>query len=209
MAEKDQKKELGIKVLYTWQAPERMWYPKSQLWYLSYGALFLILILIAAKMGYFIVIVGLIALLLLWFIQGTIAPLVLEHHITTKGFFTSNTLFRWEDIEYFWFAHKQDALVLHLDFKIQTNIGRITLITIPQDEDKLFRLLSERIEYGLPHQIGYNFISRILYGEYIPIVTYIEDLDKFPGEINENNKEKTDKKKSSKQIPVQKSPKKI
>jgi len=90
--------ELVLEHLFSWRSPERIWEPKTRVWYLAYAAFFLLLILIFAKLGYIIIILGILAFMFLWFVQGTIAPLILEHQITSKGVITNSTLVQWEEM---------------------------------------------------------------------------------------------------------------
>lgn len=166
-----------FRIQFEWQAPERIWEPKNKVWYLTSTAVILALILISAKLGYFILIVGLIAVLMLWFVQGTLAPWILQHKITSKGIYTSSRMLPWEQIEYFWFTKKWDRLLLHLLPVPDSEFTRLTLLVNDHDEFEIFSLLHAELKYGDQEQIGHNFIGQFIDGEYLPISLFLPDLD--------------------------------
>lgn len=167
----------GMTVLLSWEAAERIWKPKTRVWYLSYALLILTLIFIAARMGYYIVIVALAAFMLLWFVQGTIAPWILKHKLTSKGVYTNGYLINWEELQHFWFAQKGDQLLLYLDFKKSKGEPRATLL-VPEGLDyEIFSICSEYLPYGNINDVEYNIFSKLIYGTYLPLSKYITDLD--------------------------------
>ena len=153
----------GMNVLLSWEAAERIWKPKSRTWYLSYAILILTLILIAARMGYYIVIVALSAFLLLWFVQGTIAPWIIKHKLTSKGIYTNGYLIPWIDLKLFWFAKKGDQTLLYLDFSKEKGEPRATLL-VPDGLDlEIFTIISEYLHYGNAIEVEYNLFSQFIY----------------------------------------------
>jgi len=164
--------------LYSWRSPERIWEPKTRVWYLAYAAFFLLLILIFAKLGYIIIILGILAFMFLWFVQGTIAPLILEHQITSKGVITNSTLVQWEEMTQFWFAKKGKWLYLHMDFPQDAKKPRLTLLLTKEEAEIVFPLLFERLKYATDDSAGYNILARSIYGVYIPVSVFLPDLDK-------------------------------
>jgi hypothetical protein len=171
------RKSRAIDLEFTWTVPERQWEPKTQVWYLSYAALFLLLILIAAKLGYPILIVALIAFMFLWFIQGTMKPWMITHKITTRGLYTNGQLYHWEDIETFWFGQKKKQLFLYFDLKKDMKESRLVLLVKEGDDEKIFDILMPKLKYADPQAAGYNIFAQMIYGKYLPIAHYLPDLD--------------------------------
>lgn len=171
---------LSLETLFIWESPERMWSPKSRVWYLAYAALFSVLILASAKLGFWILIIGLVALLFLLYVQASVEPWITKHKITQQGVITRDTLFRWDQIMHFWFSSKDNFYLLYIDFKEEEKHPRIQLILDPEDEMLIFNLLIQDIPYANPKELGHNILSRIIYGKYTPITNFIQDLDQPP-----------------------------
>jgi hypothetical protein len=167
----------GVKVLLSWTAPERLWQPKDRQWYLISAICILLPVFIAVRMGAWIMIIALIAFTMLWFIQGYLQPWDVEHKVTTKGIFTHNTLYAWDQIGQFWLARKQGQLLLHIDFPKESNRVRLTLLVPNELEQTLFNELIDHVKYADEAAAGHNFISRPVYGQYLPISNFIADLD--------------------------------
>jgi hypothetical protein len=166
-----------IKLLYSWTSPERIWKPKTQVWYLVSALVIMLLILLAVKLGYYIFVIALLAFLLLWFVQGTMAPWEVKHQITNEGIFTYDTFHRWSDFAYFWFAEKDGWKLLQLDLQKELNHPRITLLVNVGEDDEIFNMLVPKVKYGEMHEVGYNIFAHLVYGEYIPLTAYVPDLD--------------------------------
>lgn len=166
-----------LQVLFRWTAPERIWEPKTRLWYVSYGALISVLILVAIKLGYPILVIGLIAFLFLWFVQGTIEPLILQHQVTTTGIISGGALYNFADVNTFWMAERQGFLMLYLDFDKSKRAPRATLLADMRDADRIFDLMIDKVKYANEDEAGYNIFAQWIYGKYIPITEFIADLD--------------------------------
>jgi hypothetical protein len=164
--------------LFSWVSPERIWEPKSKVWYLSYAAFFMLLILIFAKLGYIIIILGILAFMFLWFVQGTIPPYVIEHRITSKGIITNSALTQWEELSQFWFAKKGKWYVLHLDFPTEAKKPRLSLLLKQSETETVFPLVFKYVKYASSDSASYNLLARSIYGVYLPVDMFLPDLDK-------------------------------
>ena len=167
----------AVDVLLSWEAAERIWRPKTQIWYLKYAILILVLIFVAARMGYYVAIVALCAFMVLWFLQGSIQPWILKHKLTTKGVFTNNTMISWSEIKCFWFAEKDNHTILYLDFPKDTEAPRLTLLVSEGLDQEIFDICSRYLTYGDLDIVEYNIFTQLIYGKYIPITRYVPDLD--------------------------------
>ncbi len=167
----------NLEVLAAWTAPERIWHPKSQQWFLTSAAIILFFVFILVRIEWYIGIIALLAFMIMWFIQGYMAPLEVEHKITSKGIYTNKKLYSWQDITYFWFAEKDDQIILHVDFPKESTYHRLTMLIPTEMEFDLFNILIDYAKYGEPAEVEYMFFSKYIYGEYYPISRYILDLD--------------------------------
>jgi len=167
----------AVDVLLAWEAAERIWKPKNRMWYLKYALLMLVLIFVAVRMGYYIVIIALCAFLVLWFLQGGLVPWVLKHKLTTKGIFTNNVMIPWKELRCFWFAQKEDQILLYLDFDKDKETPRLTLL-VPQGLDQeIYEICAHYLIYGDLDMVEYNLFTQMIYGKYIPLTNYVPDLD--------------------------------
>lgn len=170
----------GVQVSFTWSAAERIWVPKTKVWYLSCAAVALALILfsiLSRYPSYQFIILGILAIVGLLFAQAAIPPHVLEHKVTSKGIYTYDGLYTWKEIGRFWFAVKKGQYLLHLDFPPVLRQPRITLLVEKKYMQRIFDLLIDHVNYGTPVEIEYNVFTKTLYGEYLPISHFIPDLD--------------------------------
>ena len=168
-----EEQETGLfqKVL-EWDAPERQWSPKSRSWYVIYSLFFVSIIFIAALLQEYIFIVAVIAFSFLWFIQGSIPPQMTKHTITSIGVRAFNKLYTWDKIKHFWISQKSDTIFLNLEIEENDNKGfvkRIPLIISSVDNQKIFDLLINNIDYGDKDEISFNFLTPILTGKYFDI----------------------------------------
>lgn len=174
--EKDNEVEGIFKKLHEWEAPERQWVPKSRAWFVIYGFFFVCIVFIAALLQEYIFIVAVIAFSFLWFVQGSIAPHITTHMITSIGIKAYGELYKWQNIKHFWFSTKGDTVFLNLDIVEDENphfTRRIPLILAKNDDQKIFDILLQYIDYGDQHEIGFNIFTQLISGRYIDISKYM------------------------------------
>jgi hypothetical protein len=166
-----------FKNLYSWTAPERYWERKDKAWYLAYSLFFVLIILVLAVLGEFIMILGVLAFMFLWFAQAYIPPKIVEHSITTIGIRAYEKLYKWSEINHFWFSKKNGVVLLHLEQPIEDSkvTTRVTLIIDDENADEqVFEILMRFLDYGRREEVGYNILARIINGEYIEIEKYMK-----------------------------------
>src|SRR5260221_1230234 len=167
-----------IQYLVAWEAPERICKVKDRSWYVIYSFFFVVLIAFLAILGEVFLIVLVLAFAFLWFIQGSIAPQDMEHIITTIGIKTFNKLYKWKDIQDFWFSKKDEHILLNLDLYLEDNHDsdfkkRISLIVNEEDQEKIFNILIRTLDYGDHDTASYNIITRITNGEFIDVTHFL------------------------------------
>lgn len=184
----DPKDEYVFAKVYEWTAPDRHWEPRSRAWYVVYSFFFTVLIAIAALIGEYILIVAIIAFVFLWFVQASIPPEIMKHVITNIGIKTHEKLYKWKDIMHFWFSIKDGVKVLNLVIKpspgSKASPKTISiLLNNEEQDDELFRILINNVDYGDTDEIGYNIISQLIHGRHLDISTYLpeDQIDLFEG----------------------------
>lgn len=167
----------GIDVLLSWEAAERIWQPKSRVWYLTYAIIILFFIFVAVRLENYSMLIALVAFMMLWFMQGAMQPWIVKHMITDKGIYTQGTLFPWKEMRCFWFARKGDQVMMYIDFTKESRQPRFTLLVNEGLDEEIFEIMIQHIPYGTETEIEYNVFAKMIYGEYLLISKYIRDLD--------------------------------
>ncbi len=166
-----------FKNIYSWSAPDRYWEKRDRSWYLSYSLFFVLIILALTILGEFIMILAILAFMFLWFAQAYIPPTIVEHSITTIGIRAFNNLYKWKEINCFWFSVKNGVVILHIEQPIEKSkvTRRVSLIIDEEGMDQeIFEVLLKYIDYGAKDEVGFNIISRVINGEYVEIEKYMQ-----------------------------------
>ena len=171
------KDENPFKKLYTWESPERHWFPKNQMWYISYSLFFVSIIFLMALLGEYLFIVTILAFVFLWFVQGATKPQVIEHTVTSLGIRTFGNFYKWKNIKHFWFSQKSNVIYINLevfeDVKPE-KIKRISLLLNEGVDFDLFKIFIKHVDYSEKQEINFNPITQLINGEYFEAERYIE-----------------------------------
>ncbi len=180
-----------IEVSQQWTSPSRIWKPKPRSWYLSSAAIILTVILLVTVMrypSYQLLIIALAAFAFMWFIHGTVPPVMIEHKITSQGVYTYGELYHWDTIFRFWFSQKDGQYLLMLDLKRNAPERRLMLLLEDKsDTQPIFNSLLQHIKYANVAESEYNFVSKAIYGEYLDVSLFLPDLDDQTKNTPNNN----------------------
>ncbi len=169
--------KIVFKNLVTWSSPERYWEKRDRSWYLAYSLFFVLIISALAILGEFIMILGVLAFMFLWFAQAYIPPKIVDHSITTIGVRAFDNLYKWKEISNFWFSDKNGVKILHLEQPIEGSkvTKRISMIVDDEGKDQeIFEVLLKYTDYGRKEEVGFNFLSKIINGDYQEIDKYMK-----------------------------------
>jgi len=205
--------------LFSWKSPERYWVRKERSWYVLYSFFFVVIIAILALLAEYILIIGVIAFVFLWFVQASIPPEIVEHNLTTLGIKSFGKLYKWQSIKSFWISKKEGIKFLNLDIMNESKPDsafnkRITLLINEDQDSEIFFLLIKYLDYGNKDEVGFNILTHILYGMYIDIFNYLPRESELDGEVEPSFNELKDeeikivKPKINKTKPLKKSPSK-
>lgn len=163
-----------VRYILEWESPDRLWKEKDRSWFVIYSFFFVVIIAMLFLMGEFLLIILVLAFMFLWYVQGTIPPTIVHHVISTLGIKSEKTLYKWKDIDSFWFSKKEDFYFLNLevivdDRKDSEYKRRISILTTSVEPKMLFNLLIKNIDYGSRNKIGANILNQIVYGEYVEV----------------------------------------
>jgi len=168
--------------LFTWHSPERAWEPKDRAWFVSYSFFFVVFIALAALLEEYILVLLIIAFSFLWFVQASIAPEIVEHTITNMGIRTFGKLFKWKSIKHFWISKKSGDTFLNLEIEDYDTFKsdrkkRLSLIIDEKDEEMIFELFIENVDYGDKDEVDYNFLTRLTNGKHMDMSKYMGEED--------------------------------
>lgn len=170
----------SFKVLFEWEAPERVWKPKTRSWYLFFSLLFILLIFLGALLREYIFIILIVAFAFLWFVFASIAPNNTVYSISTVGIRMFNEIKKWNEIRFFWFSRKGEIYFLNLLIMNELNpdnVVELRLIVNEEDLQKIFDIILTFIDYGDQNDISFNPITRMITGSYIDIDNFVKEIE--------------------------------
>ncbi|MDQ6986168.1 MAG: hypothetical protein Q9M91_02455 [Candidatus Dojkabacteria bacterium] len=163
-------------VIYSWSSRERYWELKDRAWFVTYSFFFVILIAIAVMLNYILLAGAIISFVFLWFIQASIEPETVIHEITPLGIKTYDKLFKWKDIQHFWFSEKHGIRYVHLDVPDSSSsdrLKRFTLLVEERGDQDIFEVLIRNLDYADTESAGINIFSSFIHGRFLPISEYL------------------------------------
>lgn len=107
------------KLLYEWNVESRPFVSREKSWFTSLALGFSLLVIITAIIGELILMLVIVSLLFLLFVQSLVKPERVTHKITTHGVKYIDRIYRWKELEEYWFSMKGDDIYL----SISTNIS--------------------------------------------------------------------------------------
>ncbi|MDD3648417.1 MAG: DUF5673 domain-containing protein [Candidatus Dojkabacteria bacterium] len=153
------------KVLLKWESPARVFVKRNKVWYLKVAVIALLLILFFAFLQDFVVILVICVIVLIAFLLASIPPESVKHSVTNKGIYSIDQLYKWSDLKHFRVNKKNDFLILNIRTTLRFP-PRLELLIDPSDEEKIIKLVGNRIEYEeIPEKQGW--ISKMTDGEII------------------------------------------
>jgi hypothetical protein len=174
----NEKKQL--ETVYEWEAPERVFTPKSKRWFAIVGIFALCLIAVSALTNNFILIFAIIALVLVLYTLYTIPPHKTKHQITNKGLYTMNSLFLWKNILTFWVTQRDGEKLIHMEYKgraTDSYYRRMVILLGKGNLKTITAYLVQYIDYLGPNEIDQGVITSWTDGQYMPIVQIVGDVD--------------------------------
>jgi hypothetical protein len=174
-AETDEEIYRKSKVFYKWQAPMRVFVKRDRRWFFTAGLIALLLIFFLVIVDKPLLIAVILATLFLLYVLATTKPEILVHEITNKGIYTLKKLYKWSDLNTYWFVNIDGQDVLYVDTKLRFT-PRLILLVGEGSMKEINNALQEYLPYRYAEK--QSKLSIRLDGKYIPV----EDLPgKKPG----------------------------
>ncbi len=153
------------KVLYKWQAPERVFKKRDKPWFLKIAIIALLFILFFAFLQDFIAILVICVIVLISFLLGSITPRTVEHQILNKGVKSFDTLYKWDDLDNFQIADKAGYKILYITTKFKFP-HRLTMLIGRKSEIPVVKLLGKKLDYR-EYEEKQGWISKMADGEMV------------------------------------------
>jgi hypothetical protein len=171
---KEKKTFIPMKILYSWEAPSRIFVPRDKAWFLKVAAVALLFVLFFAFLQDFIVILVICVMVLVTFLLASIPPDKVEHQITSKGIISIDVLYRWKDLKDFWVAEKFGYKVVYIKTKIEFP-SRLMLVIKAKEEMKIVGLLLDKLEFA-EYSKKQDWLSKVADGTMINPERYLKSL---------------------------------
>ncbi len=162
-----------IRTLYRWNAPERLYTPKSRNWYVGIAFIVVIIVAYSALTGNYLLILALIMLLMLIYALNTFPPKMVEHEITNKGLKTFNKIYMWNKIESFWVSERSKEYVININL-IEGQVNRMILLVGEGDVSTIVTELVKRVDYINPGGTKQDILSKLTEGKHIPLTQFLD-----------------------------------
>lgn len=169
-----------VETLYTWEAPERDYDPKTKKWYLGLGIIALVFIAFAALTNNILLVFAIIALVVVIYTINTIAPRNITHQLTNKGLYTFDTLFLWKNMTAFWITQRGRKFLMHIEFRGKsTNSSYQTMIIMigKGNLEKIVTNMVQFVDYLGPNEIDLSILTSWSQGKYLPLFDIVGDKD--------------------------------
>ena len=130
-----------LKSLVEWTAPARPFRRKDRSFFINSAIVIILLSLILLLMGEYLAILALLALIFVTYALNLTPPEEINYKITNQGISVADHFYPWDNLDYFWFIHKDGHRILN----ILTDLKFPSVLIVPlgsSDEDNLRRALS-------------------------------------------------------------------
>ncbi len=117
--------------LLVWDAPGRVFDPKSASWFLSLFALGLVLIVGFALIREIWLILLTASIIFVYYALHRVQPADIEHRILSIGVEVSGRLYAWEDLKSFWIINNSNPAILRIETKLF--LPHVLELVLPED----------------------------------------------------------------------------
>ena len=127
-----------VETLLTWHATSRPHRKRDRSFYITVATLIILIAMIALLAGEKMLVAVLFALMFLVYVLNFIEPGEIDYKLSTQGVTVDNHFYHWQELDSFWFEHKDGYNVLHILTQLRFP-GVLMLVlspTINEDEVK-------------------------------------------------------------------------
>lgn len=165
--------------VYKWDAPERVFEIKDRKWYLGVSIVAMVIIVLSALTGNYLLIFTVIVVILLLYAVNSIPPEQVTHEITNKGINVFGELTLWKNIESFWVSTRGEHTFINFDIKDKKGGSphRVILLSGNGDTKRIVTYLVQYVDYLSPREGNLNFMTKIIYGEHKQLLPYLTNTN--------------------------------
>ena len=135
-----------LKSLVEWTAPARPFRRKDRSFFINSAIVAILLCLILLLMGEYLAILAILGLIFVTYVLNLTPPGEVGYKTTNQGITIDEHFYPWNNLEYFWFTHKDGHRILN----VLTDLKFPSVLIMPlgeQDEDHLRRSLSKYLVF--------------------------------------------------------------
>lgn len=129
------------KVLLSWEAPARVFKPRSREYYTTIGAIVVLFCIILLFAGQFLLMFVVIAFAFVSYMLATVKPDNTTHEISSRGIRTGGNFYRWDELGRYWFQENLGQDVLYIE-TIKVFPNPLMMVINKKDEPKIKELLA-------------------------------------------------------------------
>lgn len=138
-----------LKSLLIWQAPVRPFKKRDKEFFTTVAAIAFLVCVILLFIKEWLGIAVVASLVFVGYVLATVEPEKTEHEITTRGVKTGDKLYKWEELNRFWFSDKWGQTILNIDTKLRFP-SRLIMLLNDQPQDKIKQMLSRYLQFEEP-----------------------------------------------------------
>lgn len=142
------------KMLLEWQSAARPFKKRDREVFLTAGAIVALISVILLFVKEFLLIAVLLSLYFVFWVLNTVSPEKTTHKINTKGVETGGKLYKWEELNRFWFTKKWDSQILNIGTK-KPFPGQLQLLLGPAKAE-VKKALSQHLTFEKPEASWIN-----------------------------------------------------
>ncbi|MDD3679781.1 MAG: hypothetical protein PHX72_02935 [Candidatus Shapirobacteria bacterium] len=138
-----------IKIILSWQAPERIFKPRNkEFWTTVLSIALLVSVILFFAKEYFLIAV-IFALIFLYYILSTQPPKDIEYKITNQGLVLSEQKYAWGLLEYFFIDQEENQEILYVNTLLNFP-KRLILPLGKQDKKEVSEIMEDFLPYHKP-----------------------------------------------------------
>lgn len=130
------------KVIYSWQAPSRLFKKRNREFYSTVGAIVILLSIILIFAKEFLLVAVILALGFVSYVLASVEPEKITHKLTNYGIRTAGKLYFWQELGRMWWEEKWKQEVLHIETPTQFP-GKMVLLLGEGDKAEIKKILEK------------------------------------------------------------------
>lgn len=166
------------RVLHTWESDDRFTYSFNGQQKNTYAFLVLLVCLYFIWIGQLLITVTIGSVFFLLYVLYTVPASRVTHSIEVAGIRTTNQLFLWEDMVNFWFADRENRIILCVDTRLNFPSRLIIIVDSFNEAVAIANVLIEKLPYRVLTQ-NQGYFEKLTDGKYLEPTEFINPIGGF------------------------------